>query len=140
GRRRCLRQRAAPCWAVQPCPCSDRNQERTDMFFISKKLPRQHGLHEPFRHENHPRPVTRRQLMGAGFLAGPAYVLGPAWLGALLKSQGVNAATQPTLAQDISDLATKECDLQNSSNTAAMGTNGPVPLFVIDLAGGANLM
>jgi hypothetical protein len=107
------------------------------MFFISKKLPRQHGPNEPFRHENHPRPINRRQLMGAGFLAGPAYVLGPAWLGALLKSQGVNAAT---LATDIQSLATTECNLQNPSNTAAMGTNGPVPFITIDLAGGANLM
>jgi hypothetical protein len=106
-------------------------------MFIRKKLPRQHGLHEPFRHENHPRPVTRRELMGAGFLAAPAYVLGPAWLGALLKSQGVNAAT---LATDVQTLATTECNLQNPTNSAAMGTNGPVPFITIDLAGGANLM
>src|ERR1700676_3213813 len=78
--------RAARCWVVPSCPCSDRNQERTDMI-IRKKPARQHGLHEPFRHENHPRPITRRQLMGAGFLSGPAFVLAPAWLGALLKTQ-----------------------------------------------------
>ncbi len=106
-------------------------------MFIRKKPARQHGLHEPFRHENHPRPITRRQLMGAGFLAGPAYVLGPAWLGALLKAQGAGAAT--VLDSDIVALQA-ECKLAPNQNTAAMGTSGPVPFITIDLAGGANLM
>lgn len=107
------------------------------MFFISKKLPRQHGLHEPFRHENHPRPITRRQLMGAGFLAGPAVVLGPAWLGSLLKAQAASAAglDDPNLVA-----LQAECSLQTPSNSAGMGTTGPVPFITIDLAGGANLM
>jgi hypothetical protein len=107
------------------------------MFFISKKLPRQHGLHEPFRHENHPRPITRRQLMGAGFLAGPAVVLAPAWLGALLKAQRADAAGLDD--QQLIALQT-ECSLQTPSNTSGMGTTGPVPFITIDLAGGANLM
>jgi hypothetical protein len=105
-------------------------------MIIRKKLPRQHGPNEPYRHENHPRPITRRELMGAGFLSGPAFVLAPAWLGALLKSQRAGAVT---LDQDIVGLQT-ECKLQSSTNTAAMGTNGPVPFITIDLAGGANLM
>jgi len=106
------------------------------MFFISKKLPRQHGLHEPFRHENHARPVTRRELLGAGFLSGPAIVMAPAWLGALLKSQ--NAGAQVTIPTTISNLA-PECKLQ-AGPTGGMGTKGPVPFITIDLAGGANLM
>ncbi len=106
-------------------------------MIIRKKPARQHGLHEPFRHENHPRPVTRRQLMGAGFLAGPAVVLAPAWLGGLLKAQRADAAA--VLDQDIINLET-ECNLHGSTNTAAMGSTGPVPFITIDLAGGANLM
>jgi len=105
-------------------------------MIIRKKPARQHGLHEPFRHENHPRPITRRQLMGAGFLAGPAVVLAPAWVGALLKAQRADGAT---LDADITALQT-ECKLQASQNNAAMGTTGPVPFITIDLAGGANLM
>jgi hypothetical protein len=104
-------------------------------MIIRKKLPRQHGLHEPFRHENHPRPITRRELMGAGFLSGPAIVMAPAWLGSLLKSQRADAATvPPTIAAQM-----LECKLQASSSTG-MGTTGPVPFITIDLAGGANLM
>jgi hypothetical protein len=106
------------------------------MFFISKKLPRQHGLHEPFRHENHSRPVTRRELLGAGFLAGPAMVVGPAWLGSLLKSSQAGAAA---LDSDLA-LLEAQCALQSSGAGAAMGTKGPVPFITIDLAGGANLM
>jgi hypothetical protein len=67
------------------------NQEITAML-IRKKPARPHGLHEPFRHENHPRPVTRRQLLGAGFLSAPAMVLAPAWLGSLLKPRSAAAA------------------------------------------------
>src|SRR5512140_782978 len=90
------RQRARPFSAAPLCPCSDRHQEISDMI-IRKKPARPHGLNEPFRHENHPRPVTRRQLLGAGFISAPALVLAPAWLGALLKSQRAYA----TLDSDI---------------------------------------
>jgi hypothetical protein len=106
-------------------------------MIIRKKPARQHGLHEPFRHENHPRPITRRQLMGAGFLSGPAIVMAPAWLGALLKSQHADAVTPlpPTI-----NALRAECKLQTPPAGAGMGTTGPVPFITIDLAGGANLM
>ena len=106
-------------------------------MIIRKKPARQHGLHEPFRHENHPRPITRRQLMGAGFLSGPAFVLAPAWLGALLKAQRADALA---LDNDMAKIQ-PECKLQNPQNGGgAVGTTGPVPFITIDLAGGANLM
>jgi hypothetical protein len=103
-------------------------------MIIRKKPARQHGLHEPFRHENHPRPITRRELMGAGFLSGPAIVMAPAWLGALLKSQRADAAVPPTITAQMT-----ECKLQAAAS-AGMGSTGPVPFITIDLAGGANLM
>jgi hypothetical protein len=99
-------------------------------MIIRKKPARPHGLHEPFKHENHPRPVTRRQLLGAGFISAPAIVMAPAWLGALLKAQNANAA----LAQDIKD----SCSV--TSQAGGTGTSGPVPFITIDLAGGANLI
>jgi hypothetical protein len=105
-------------------------------MYILRKTPRQHGPNEPFRHENHPRPITRRELMGAGFLSGPAFVLAPAWLGALLKSQRGEAATvPPTISAQM-----MECKLQAAAAGGGMGTKGPVPFITIDLAGGANLM
>jgi len=105
-------------------------------MYILKKTPRAHGPNEPFKHENHPRPVTRRQLLGAGFLSGGAMVMAPAWLGALLRSGGADAAALTSLQQ----LQT-ECALQPPPNGGgALGTTGPVPFITIDLAGGANLM
>ena len=105
-------------------------------MIIRKKPARQHGLHEPFRHENHPRPVTRRELLGAGFLSGPAIVLAPAWVGALLEAQRADAVTvPPTITSQM-----MECKLQMPPNSGGLGTTGPVPFITIDLAGGANLM
>ncbi len=97
-------------------------------MIIRKKPARPHGLHEPLRHENHSRPVTRRQLLGAGFLSAPAVVMAPAWLGALLRSSRANAA----LDADIQGLLT-ECHISASGG-------GQLPFITIDLAGGANLM
>jgi hypothetical protein len=98
-------------------------------MFLLKKTPRPHGPNEPFRHENHARPVTRRQLLGAGFLTGPAFVLAPAWLGSLLKPQSAEA-----LDATITKFQT-ECNIKGGGGAA-----GPLPFIVIDLAGGANLV
>jgi hypothetical protein len=106
-------------------------------MYILKKTPRAHGLHEPFKHENHPRPVTRRELIGAGFLSGGAMVMAPAWLGALLRSGNADAAAALTTLKD----QQAECALQAPPNGGgALGSTGPVPFITIDLAGGANLM
>ncbi len=100
-------------------------------MLIRKKPPRPHALGEPFRHDNHPLPVTRRDFIAAGFLSGPAMVIGPAWLGGLLRAGRAQAAGQ-TLAPDIQALlAATQCDV-----TAASG----VPFICFDLAGGANLV
>jgi hypothetical protein len=101
-------------------------------MFILKKAPRSHALGEPLRHENHPRPSTRRDFIAAGFLSGPAMVMAPAWLGALLKSNRANGAPPP-LDNDISPLlAAAEC------NVPASGVG--LPFICFDLAGGANLV
>jgi len=101
-------------------------------MFILKKPPRSHALGEPLRHENHPRPTTRRDFIAAGFLSGPAMVMAPAWLGALLKANRANAGAPP-LDADISPLlAATEC------NVPASGVG--LPFICFDLAGGANLV
>jgi hypothetical protein len=100
-------------------------------MIIRKKPARPHGLHEPFKHENHPRPVTRRQLLGAGFISAPALVMAPAWLGALLKAQNANAALPDAFAKTY-------CGA--TAMGAGAGSTGPVPFITIDLAGGANLI
>jgi hypothetical protein len=98
-------------------------------MLIRKKPPRSHALSEPLRHENHPRPVTRRDFVAAGFLSGPAVVVGPAWLGALLKASGANAALSPDMQ---ALLASTQCNVPTAS--------GSLPFICFDLAGGANLV
>jgi hypothetical protein len=98
-------------------------------MLIRKKPPRSHALGEPILHDNHPLPVTRRDFVAAGFLSGPAMVIGPAWLGALLKASGANAALSP----DIQALLTaSQCNVPTAS--------GSLPFICFDLAGGANLV
>jgi hypothetical protein len=97
-------------------------------MFILKKPAKPHALGEPLLHENHKRPTTRREFMGAGLLSAPAMVIGPSWLGALLKAGTANA----TLSHDIAMLATNECGVVNNATG--------VPFIAIDLAGGANLV
>ena len=96
-------------------------------MIIRNKAQRARGLHEPFLHENHARPVTRRDFIGAGLLTGPAVITAPAWLGALLKSGNADA----TLASDMTGLFT-QCSISAGS--------GKVPFICFDLAGGANLI
>jgi len=101
-------------------------------MFIYKKPPRSHALGEPLRHENHPRPRTRREFLAAGLISGQAMVMAPAWLGALLKANRANAGAPP-LDSDISPLlAAAEC------NVPASGVG--LPFIAFDLAGGANLV
>jgi hypothetical protein len=98
-------------------------------MLIRKKPPRAHALHEPLLHENHPKPVTRRQLLGAGLLSGSAVVIGPAWLGALLKANRAGAALSPDIQ---ALLAGTQCNVPSAG--------AGVPFIVFDLAGGANLV
>src|SRR6267378_3618679 len=98
-------------------------------MLIRKKPPRSHALGEPLLHENHPLPVTRRDFVAAGFLSGPAMVIGPAWLGALLKASRADGA----LSADMQALlASSQCNVPTAS--------GSLPFIAFDLAGGANLV
>jgi len=102
------------------------------MFFIQKKLPRAHALGEPLLHDDHPRPVSRRDFLSAGLISAPGMVLAPAWLGALLKSGRANAGNS-LLDTDIQALlAANQCNVP----TASSG----IPFICFDLAGGANLV
>ena len=66
-------------------------------MYLLKKPAKPHALGEPLLHENHKRPVTRRELMGAGLMTAPAMVLGPTFLGSLLKPGTANAALSPDI-------------------------------------------
>src|SRR5256884_3659030 len=98
-------------------------------MLIRKKPPRSHALGEPLLHENHPLPVTRRDFVAAGFLSGPAMVIGPAWLGSLLKASRADGALSPDMQ---APLASSQCHVPTAS--------GSLPFICFDLAGGANLV
>jgi hypothetical protein len=108
-------------------------------MFIQKKLPRAHLNGEPLLHQNHKRPVTRRDFLAAGLLPTSATLIAPAWLAALLKSRQANA----TLACDIAALAGQTLPACPTPPAGQCGTASPgsgmVPFIVFDLAGGANL-
>ncbi len=82
----------------------------------------------PFYHRDHKRPVSRRDFLGQGFLAGSGLVLGSSPLLSLFARPGVaNAA----LASDMQAL-------QTACGITAAGA-GKVPFICFDLAGGANI-
>ncbi len=82
----------------------------------------------PLRHNDHARPVTRRDFIRQGFLGGSATILGG---GALSLFANPNQALA-ALSDDIKDLA-EEIGCQ-------IGDNGSekIPFICFDLAGGAN--
>jgi hypothetical protein len=95
-------------------------------MIIRKARSRQLRLGEPIRHaEAHKRPVTRRDFIAQGFLAGSASVLAPAIFGVLASARRARAELPPELRA--------ECGLDGSSAPK-------IPFICIDLAGGANMV
>ncbi|NVJ61715.1 MAG: general secretion pathway protein GspF [Gammaproteobacteria bacterium] len=80
----------------------------------------------PLFHTAHKRPVTRRDFLAQGFIAGTGTVLGTSLLGAL--SNPLYAELSP----DVAALRDGLCGL------AAQGA-GKIPFIAFDLAGGANM-
>jgi hypothetical protein len=82
----------------------------------------------PQRHDNHRRPMTRRELIAQGFMTGGATVL----------STGLFSL----LANPRAALAQLASDLQVDANLLGCGvdrTGTKIPFICFDLAGGANL-
>ena len=99
-------------------------------MFIRKKPARPRALGEPLLHENHKRPVTRRDFVSAGLLSAPAVIMAPAWLAAVLRSGNANALSTDMQAL----LAANQCNVPSAA--AAISS---VPFICFDLTGGANL-
>jgi len=87
---------------------------------------------EPFLHQDHARPVTRREMLGAGLISAPAVVMAPAWLGALLRSGNARA----------DGLMLDQQALEAACGISGGGASNPkaIPFICFDLAGGANLV
>src|SRR5579863_9439589 len=84
------------------------------------------GIHEPLRHQDHPRPRTRREFLAQSFITGSATVIGPSLLGMLAAPRTARA----TLANDISSLLAP-CSITTGA--------GKIPFICFDLAGGGNI-
>jgi len=98
-------------------------------MYILKKGPRTLGLDEPIRHENHKRPVSRRDFISQGFMTGPAVVAVPTVLGMLLRSEA--AQGNPLSPALEAMLGFGACNIQAGA--------GKVPFICFDLSGGCNM-
>jgi hypothetical protein len=84
------------------------------------------GLNEPFLHQDHPRPRTRREFLAQGFLTGAGTVIAPTLAGMLAYPRSARA----TLASDIQN-AVSACNITTGA--------GKIPFICFDLAGGGNI-
>ena len=83
---------------------------------------------EPLLHPDHSRPVTRREFISQGFMAGSGAVIGSSMLGMLATSGKANAAF---LSQDLVNLkGSTFCNIVEGADK--------IPFICFDLAGGAN--
>jgi hypothetical protein len=89
--------------------------------FKMRKKNRAFGLHEPLRHQDHPRPRTRREFLAQSFMTGAATVIGPSLFGAI--------APRDARAQPPSDIT--GCKITTGAGT--------IPFICFDLAGGGNI-
>jgi hypothetical protein len=80
----------------------------------------------PQRHTSHNRPMTRRELIGQGFLTGGATLLS----GGVMSLFANPRSAMADLAADLIDLRTT-CSISDGS--------GRIPFIAFDLAGGANI-
>ena len=94
--------------------------------YTNKSLP----LDAPLRHEDHPRPISRREFIQQGFIGGSATLLSGGVFSLFANPNAAYAA----VSSDLDTLATDiGCTLGGLSGPAK------VPFICFDLAGGANL-
>jgi len=95
------------------------------MLIKSRQKPRNPDA--PQRHGSHSRPMTRRQLIGQGFLTGGATLLS----GGIMSLFANPRTAMADLAADLVGLRAG-CNITNGA--------GKIPFIAIDLAGGANIV
>src|SRR5688572_21620238 len=122
ARKSSSRRSARPSSAA-PVRCC--NEELATMKRKSRR--RALDINAPLRQPDHPRPVTRRQFVSQGFIAGAATIAAPSIFGLFANPRAAYA----DLAPDIETL-------KQSCGIAVQG-EGKIPFICIDLAGGANM-
>ncbi|HKL62171.1 MAG TPA: hypothetical protein VJ883_02300, partial [Woeseiaceae bacterium] len=81
----------------------------------------------PLCHPEHPRPITRRQLLSQGFVAGTGSLMGAGAMSLFANPRAAYAALSPDLQA-----------LTASCGIAVQGA-GKIPFIGFDLAGGASM-
>jgi hypothetical protein len=91
---------------------------------------RRNGRHwdAPQLHGDHPRPVTRRQLLAQGFISGAAYTMGGGLLSMFANPQ---QAMAHHLSNDLESQLASPCEITDGA--------GKIPFICFDLSGGANI-
>ena len=98
----------------------------TSHFF--KKRPKEAASADaPLYHQDHAKPMTRREFIAQGFYTGAATVMGGSVMSLFANPQMAHATLSPDLEA-----------LKASCGIASQGA-GKIPFIVFDLAGGANI-
>ena len=93
---------------------------------------RAHGPKEPLRHPDHPRPVTRREFLGQGFIGGTVAFAGASVFSLFADPRKAYATLSPDIAQlKLPPSQGGLCDIKLGA--------GMIPFICFDLAGGANI-
>ncbi|VAW77266.1 FIG00785185: hypothetical protein [hydrothermal vent metagenome] len=89
------------------------------------------GPDEPLYHQDHPRPVSRRDFLRQGFVSGTGIVMG----GSIFSLFSNPLAAQQALSSDLVNLAAS----MGNCSLGGLGGAGKIPFICFDLAGGANI-
>lgn len=96
---------------------------------MQKRNKRILNVDDPLYHNDHARPMSRRDFIRQGFLGGSAALLGGSAISLLANPNQAHAA----LSSDITSLAT-----EIGCNIGGVGGADKIPFICFDLAGGAN--
>ncbi len=89
----------------------------------------------PLYHRSHARPVSRRDFLRQGMVAGTGTLIGGSLLGMFANPRLANAA----LSLDLNNPDPNNPGLAQQINCSLGGTGAGLPLICFDLAGGANI-
>lgn len=98
---------------------------------MAKKRTRR-DIDAPQLHGDHSRPVTRREFVSQGFLAGSAFTLGGGVMSLFSNPREAYAALAGDLSLPLGGSAISDCGI-------ATAGAGKIPFIAFDLAGGANI-
>lgn len=94
---------------------------------VTRAVQKAHGADEPLFHNDHAKPVTRRDFISQGFCAGAGMLAGASVLSLFANPRQAMAQLSPDLES-----------LKQGCGILTQGA-GKIPFIVFDLAGGANM-